>query len=135
MTKRPTKPSDESTPGQLPQTTPPDYSQRGHDFTLQCVVELQKSVGAMGAKIDRLVTDVGDHGKEISGISKKINLFLGGAAVLGAVAGVILTIALQLPWSRLFPEQRQTGSAGSAASQPLDASTSAHPSSSAAHPN
>jgi len=60
----------------------------------------------MSAKVDRLVDDVKTHGGEISGISKKINLFLGGAAVVGVVAGVMLTVALQVPWSRLFTDPK-----------------------------
>lgn len=76
-----------------------------HSFTLQAVMELQKSVGELTVKVDRLIQDVGGHGTELRGITQKINLFLGGAAVVGVIAGVMLTIALQIPWGRLF-EQR-----------------------------
>jgi hypothetical protein len=43
-------------------------------------MEMQKSVGQLTAKVDRLIDDVHGHGKDISGINTKINYFLGAAA-------------------------------------------------------
>lgn len=50
--------SDErSAPSSLPQTSPPDFAQPGHDFTLQAVMEMQRSLTALGTKVDRLLDD------------------------------------------------------------------------------
>jgi len=82
--------------------TTPTFAQPGHDFTLQAVMELQKSVGSMSAKIDRVIEDVKDHGAELTGISRKINFFLGGATVVGAIAGIVITIVVS-NWDSIFP--------------------------------
>ena len=44
--------TEESTPTAFPETTPPRYTQPTHDFTLQAIMELQKTVGQLGTKVE-----------------------------------------------------------------------------------
>ncbi len=39
-------------PASFPETTPSRFSQHGHDFTLQTVIEMQRSLGELMAKVD-----------------------------------------------------------------------------------
>jgi hypothetical protein len=48
---------DEAAPHDLPRTTPEGYASERHDFTLQAVMEMQRSIGQMSAKIERLIED------------------------------------------------------------------------------
>lgn len=80
----------ESVP-QLPQSTPAMLGQNlhGHDFTLQAVMEMQKSVGQMQASVDSLRNSVdGLKGKvdDLVGWKHKI---VGGVAVIGVMGAVI----------------------------------------------
>jgi hypothetical protein len=72
-------------------------------------MEMQKSVGELTAKVDRLIDDVHGHGKDISGINTKINYFLGAAAVVTVVGTLAVSILLKLPWERAFVNERPTG--------------------------
>lgn len=79
---------------------------------------MQNTLGQLTTKVDRLIDDVRGHGRDLVGISQKINLFLGGAAVVGVVAGVMLTITMQIPWGRLFEPRNPEASGVRAIEQP-----------------
>lgn len=89
-----------------------------HSFTLQAILDLKNSVAQLSTKTDRLIEDVREHKTEITGISRKINLFLGGAVAVGAVAGIMLTIAMQIPWARLFEPRNPQATGVRALEQP-----------------
>lgn len=80
-------------PTSFPETTPPRFSQPGHDFTLQAVIEMQKSIGELSAKTDRLISDVKSHGDKIDGIRLTLAWVAGGAAVVGVIVGAAITFA------------------------------------------
>lgn len=80
-------------PTSFPETAPPKYVQPGYDFTLQAVIEMQKSIGELSAKTDRLITDVKSQGEKIDKIRLTLAWVAGGAAVVGVVVGAIITIA------------------------------------------
>lgn len=62
---------------------PPQPQMIDHSFTLQAVMELQKSVAELAAKTDRLIKDVGEQGTKISGIQSTIGFVRGAAWVIG----------------------------------------------------
>lgn len=53
-------------PTSMPRTTPTEYHQPSHDFTLQAVMDMQKTLGEFTAKIDRLITDVAGVNAKVS---------------------------------------------------------------------
>jgi hypothetical protein len=85
----------DTTPTSFPETTPPAYAQPGHDFTLQAVIQMQKSIGELCAKTDRLISDVKSHGDKIDGIRLTLAWVAGGAAVVGVIVGAAITFAVK----------------------------------------
>jgi hypothetical protein len=92
---------EEVAPGRMPETPPPRYAQPGHDFTLQAVIEMQKSLGELFAKTDRLISDVSKQGEKIDRIRLLLAWLGGGAALLGLLVGVGLTLLRLWPISSL----------------------------------
>ena len=60
-----------------------------HSFTLQAIMELQKTIGDLSAKTDRLITDVAGHGTKIERIGHQISFVKGALWVIGAL--IVLT--------------------------------------------
>lgn len=60
-----------------------------HSFTLQAVMELQKSVAELGAKTDRLISDVEGHGKKIDEVRHQISFVKGALWIIGALVLVL----------------------------------------------
>ena len=54
-----------TTPQSYAPTTPPQ-AQAGHDFTLQAVMEMQKTLGAIGNKVDTVDKRVDDMSTELA---------------------------------------------------------------------
>ena len=93
--------SEESTPTSYPEITPPRHAQHTHDFTLQAIMELQKTVGQLGTKVERLIDDVKEQRQVLDEVRIKIAWAMGAAAVVGVLFGVVVALS-QLPWSKLF---------------------------------
>ena len=87
---------DDGTPKDFPQTTPPpqplDYS-----FTLQAVMELQKSTGQLKESIDQLRKAVEGHGDQLNTISHRLY----AAAVVIAVLIALGAFFLDKMWDTL----------------------------------
>lgn len=49
-------------PPSYPETTP-RMGPQSHDFTLQAIIEMQRSLGELSAKTDRLISDVKSQGE------------------------------------------------------------------------
>ena len=97
MAKAPRQePSREAAPTSFAETTP-RFAQQGHDFTFQAVIEMQRSIGELSAKTDRLVSDVKSQGEKIDGVRIRLAWVAGAAAVVGFL------IALALGLMRVFP--------------------------------
>lgn len=67
-----------------------DYS-----FTLQSVMEVQKAVGALTTKVDRLIDDVDKQSNSVDDIRHKISFVRGAVWVIGiagALIGTVLTL-------------------------------------------
>ena len=69
----------------------------GHDFTLQAVMEMQRSIGDLAAKTDRLIADVKSQGEKLDGVRMKIAWVGGGAAVVGFLLALLLGVIRYLP--------------------------------------
>lgn len=82
---QPRRDDDETTPSRFPETTPPDYYGRDHSFTLQAIMELQRSVGEIGAKVDRLAADVKSQGEKLDTLRTLAAWISGGVALIVAV--------------------------------------------------
>lgn len=98
-TRQPRKaaPAEDSIP-QVPQSTPTSYGYGPphHDFTLQTIMELQKSVGAITSKLDSIDSSMGGVKGSVDSVKTKVddlvalkNKVIGGAIALGAVAGIV----------------------------------------------
>jgi hypothetical protein len=66
-----------------------------HSFTLQAIMELQKSVVELATKTDRLIKDVEGQGTKIDGIRHQISFVKGAVWVIG---GLIALAVLAATW-------------------------------------
>ena len=74
----------------MPSVPPPGQTPMlDHSFTLQAIMELQKTIGDLSAKTDRLITDVAGHGTKIERIGHQISFVKGALWVIGAL--IVLT--------------------------------------------
>ena len=87
VTQQPTVPKDFA--NVAPQTVMLD-----HSFTLQAVMELQKSVAELATKTDRLIKDVDGQGTKIDGIGHQISFVKGAIWVIGGLVAIATTIAV-----------------------------------------
>lgn len=82
-------PVPESTP-QPPQSIPTFYPEHGGpDFTLQCVIELQKSVGEMNATMRGMKESLDGVKSKVDDLIGWKHKIIGGAAVLVVVGGLV----------------------------------------------
>lgn len=86
----------ESTPTAFPQSEP-RIGLPGHDFTLQAVIEMQRSLGDLSAKVDRLINDTKSHGEKIDSVRMKFAWVAGGTAAVGFVIAMTLASLRFLP--------------------------------------
>lgn len=103
MSRAPTQSGGSETPGRLPDVTP---STGGADYSahvLQAVMEMQRSLGALDAKVERLIGDVATQGERLDGLRLKMALFAGGGAVIGALIGTLIAVVSAIPWDKIFP--------------------------------
>lgn len=80
----------ESTP-QVPQSTPygAGFAPGSHDFTLQAVMELQKSVGELNANMQAMKSALDGVKTKVDDLVGWKNRILGGAAALTLVVAVL----------------------------------------------
>lgn len=84
-----------STPPDAPSgaTTPHGYAgHNDHSFTLQAIMEMQKSVGALESAVNGLTTQIGSQKQSMDDLKKKV----GHVEKVMYAAGVILLIGLSL---------------------------------------
>lgn len=85
----------DTTPQATPAGTPNggfSGQQHGHDFTLQAVMEMQKSIGSIESSINNLADKIGDQSQAMSDLKKKV----GSIEKVMYAAGVVLLISLTL---------------------------------------
>lgn len=64
-----------------------------HSFTLQAIMEVQRSVAELTAKTDRLIADVDSHGTKIDTIRNQISFVRGAMWVIGGLVAVAIAAA------------------------------------------
>lgn len=81
------RPSDNESTPQLPQATPQSvgYGAPDHSFTLQAIMELQKSVGQMNSTMEAMRQSVDSLKVKVDDLVGWKHKIVGGAAVLGLV--------------------------------------------------
>lgn len=89
-------PERDEAPVDQPDVPPSKYQPQTHDFTLQAVVEVQRSVGDLCAKVDRLITDVGKHGEKISDLRETLSFLRGVVWVFGILGLLVAPVATWL---------------------------------------
>ena len=68
-----------------------------HSFTVQVVMELQKSVGQMDVKIGRLIDDVKEQGSSLDEIKHQASFIKGGiAAAVIFITGIVAAVSWML---------------------------------------
>jgi hypothetical protein len=96
MTKEPHSREDQEdvVPDSMPETPRPRPAQPGHDFTLQAVMEMQRTLGGVTEKIDALSGKLEKVADKLSDVEMAVH-----AVKIGAiVAGAILTIVGGVLW-------------------------------------
>lgn len=58
-----------------------------HDY--QFALDIQKSIGAIGAKLDRVIDDVAKQGEKLDDLRHKVSFVRGTIFVLGALVAVV----------------------------------------------
>ena len=97
----------------MPEGTPSLASPTDHSFTLQAVMQMQKELGVLGAKIDGMRDDLGDlktDGKEtrdkLGGVKEDIASFKGAIKVFGLIYALALVLlGAFLAWYLRQPSQ------------------------------
>lgn len=75
----------QTTPGSLPPTTPMTYPSTEHNWTLQTVFELQKSVGQMTQAVNTLTEQQKELARKVDGISHKVYAAIAILVLIGAI--------------------------------------------------
>jgi hypothetical protein len=89
----PTERDEGDIPREFANVPPPKPVMLDHSFTLQAVMELQKSVAELAAKADRLISDVSKQSEKIEGVRDQISFVKGAMWVIGIVmAGVLVVV-------------------------------------------
>lgn len=70
----------------------PRRSYDDHSFVLQAIMDLQKTVGSLTSKVDRLIDDVSSHGNKID----RLRLTLAWAGGIAVAVMFFLSIAARI---------------------------------------
>ncbi len=62
-------------------------------------MEMQKSIGELAAKTDRLITDVKSQGEKVDALRMRFALIAGGTAVVGFILATVLAVLRFVPAS------------------------------------
>ena len=95
-------------PASMPEGTPSLASPTDHSWTLQAVMDMQRSVGVLCEKVDRLSSDINSLDGRIEVFGDKLDkvrhwqsVVTGGAVVVGAIATIVWSIVTFVPWGRV----------------------------------
>jgi len=80
----------------FPETTPPQYRGSDYSFTLQAVLELQKSVGQLQEAVGTLKEQGKQHAENLDKISLRIYAATAVLIVLGTIIGFLLNKGVDL---------------------------------------
>jgi hypothetical protein len=85
-----------TTPSRFPETTPQVYPGSDYSFTLQAVLELQKSVGQLQEAVSTLKDQAKQHSDKLEKISLRIYAATAVLVVLGSIIGFLLNKGVDL---------------------------------------
>ena len=84
---------DPEPPRSLASVPPPSTPMIDHSFTLQAIMELQKSLSEIAAKTDRLIANVEKHSVKLDAVRHQITFVRGEVWVFGAMITLLLAVA------------------------------------------
>jgi hypothetical protein len=87
----------ESVPTSFPETTPRS-GQPSHDFTLQAVMEMQRTLGELCAKVERLGGDLKGQSDKLDAVRITMARVGGGIAVLIVLISLVAALIKFLPF-------------------------------------
>ncbi|MBU4233509.1 MAG: hypothetical protein KJ822_17770 [Proteobacteria bacterium] len=87
-----------SVPTNLPKTPPQEYVLPEHSFTLQAIMEIQKSIGKLTQAVETLTEDSKKNGVKLDDISHKVYAAQVTIKVVGGILSVISGVVLVLFW-------------------------------------
>lgn len=101
MTRAPkSDPQHDAVTPSFPETTP-QFPQPTHDFTLQAVMEMQRTLGGLCEKVDGMSINLRSQGEKIDTVRQQISFVKGALWVIGGLvtlaiigAGVYLKYAV-----------------------------------------
>ncbi len=96
----------DTTPSQLPQTTPQNYPGPDYSFTLQAIMEMQKTLGQLTQAVTTLTEETKDNSTKIETISHQVYAAKVVVIVVGAILGAIGSAAIYLlceAWKVIYP--------------------------------
>lgn len=83
-------------PPRFPETTPPHYPGSDYSFTLQAVLELQKSVGQLQEAVGTLKEQGKQHAEKLDKLNLRIYAATAVLVVLGTILGFLLNKGVDL---------------------------------------
>lgn len=123
MAKSTRPPLDDATPTSFPETTPPIDLYATSDIRF-----VMMEIGRFGAKIDRLIDDVGKQSSKINELERSIDRVKTGAIVAGAILSIVATLFWWALGDRVTNAVRTgLGLAAQVQTQPQEASSPPHP--------
>ena len=97
MIKRtPKDTGDDTSPASFPEVTPRQV-QHGHDFQLQIIMEMQRSLGELSSDVKRMSVDLKSTSDKVDSLRMRFAWVTGGAAVVGFLVATALAFARFAP--------------------------------------
>jgi hypothetical protein len=96
----------DTTPAQLPETTPQNYPALDYSFTLQAIMEMQKTLGQLSQAVTTLTEESKKNSEKIGTISHQVYAAKVVVIVVGAILGAIGSGAIYLlceAWKVIYP--------------------------------
>jgi len=88
----------DSTPTQMPQTTPPTYAAADHSFTMQTFMEIQKNLGQLTQAVITLTEESKKSREVMEGVSKDIHAAKVSMKIIWGMLGIVGSIVIVLFW-------------------------------------
>ena len=102
----PRQSSSDIAPSQFPSTTPPVYPSSDYSFTLQAIMEMQKTLGQLTQSVTTLTEESKKRGDILDKISQKVyaaQVVIGIAVVvLGGVGSALIYLLIEI-WKTISP--------------------------------
>jgi len=91
MVRKAPMPPEQDAVASIPETTPsPGFGAREHSFTLQAIMELQKSMGELNATVNGMKSTLDSVKIKVDGLVAWKHAIVGGAITLGVVVTVLV---------------------------------------------